>query len=129
MDLTVGASAPTINVGVNVNGIRTATLTVTIRNKGPRAAQQVSVLINVGYYFTNGSGQDWAKCTTPAGSSGIRLCQLGTVAAGATVTLTLPLTTQADESDQQPASAWNMGLEPRTSDYKYPTVTVPVTFS
>jgi hypothetical protein len=126
-DLAV--SAPTLNFGPKVNGTRTGTLTVTVRNKGPQAAGQVSLSLVLLDYFANGPGQDWAKCPVPAGSYTTRLCQLGNMPAGATVTLTLPLTTQADASYMQPADNWFISIQPRRGDLKYPSVKVSVTFS
>jgi hypothetical protein len=126
----VVVSAPTLNFGAKVNGTRTGTLTLTVRNRGPQAAEQVTILLDLRDFFSIGPGQDWAKCPVPgADSPATRLCQLGTLPAGSTVTLTLPLTTQADASYMQPADAWTVNLYPRTGNLKYPSVPIPVTFS
>lgn len=125
-DLTV--SAPALNFGPKVDGVRAGTLTLSVHNKGPRAATHVSLLLDLpSSYLENGVGGDWAKCPQPPGDH-TRLCTLGTIAAGATVTLRLPFATVADASFIQPASAWNIQVQPRLDDTKYPTVTVKVTF-
>lgn len=125
-DLAV--SAPTLHFGPKVNGVRTGTLTLSVHNKGPRAATQVSLLLELpSWSFKNGVGGDWAKCQQPPGGF-TRLCTLDTIAAGATVTLNLPFTTVADADNMQPADAWNIQVQPRLDDTKYPTVAVAVTF-
>jgi hypothetical protein len=108
VDLAV--SAPSVHFVAASGGKLSGTLTVTIHNKGPGEARQVSLLVWLDDTMQAGAGGDWGKCAR-VGTSGVTsVCQLGDVAAGATVALTLPLVTDMTQG---------ITLQPRVGDTKY----------
>jgi hypothetical protein len=88
------------------------TLTVTIHNKGPQVASRATLLVwyDEGSSTQAGTGGSWDKCAATGGTEPTRICQLGDIAVGATVTLTLPLRTDF---------AQGITLQPRVGDQKY----------
>lgn len=114
-DITVTASA---TVGAATNGKRSGTLTIVLHNHGPHAATQVSAEFEPQPYFSGTGGGSWSHCTALHTGDPAAVCQIGTIAAGGSYTLTLPLTTTAgpDFSDK-----WFVYVQPRTGTKKYPT--------
>jgi hypothetical protein len=111
VDLTV--SAPTVHFRRTSGTHSAGTLSVTIHNTGPRAAQQVSLLVWTDAPLAPGAGGDWAKCANADGSYPAPLCQVGDLAVGATVTLTLPLVSLSGGGGPV------ITLQPRIGDLKY----------
>jgi hypothetical protein len=109
VDLAV--SAPAVHFVAASGGRLSGTLTVTIHNKGPGEARQVSLLVWFGEAMGAGTGGSWGNCSGVDAGNRTPVCQVGDLAAGATVTLTLPLLADFTQG---------ITLQPRIGDQKYP---------
>jgi hypothetical protein len=109
-------SAPVVHFTGLIEGKSSGTLTVTIRNRGPLGARQVSVAVWPDQPVAPAVGGDWAKCVSRDGTSRARVCPVGDLAVGATVTLVLPLTALFGNQ--------SITLEPRIRDQRYDTLRV-----
>jgi hypothetical protein len=114
---TLNISAPAVHLTGLIAGKSSGTLTVTIRDQGPRDARQVSVAVWPDQPLAPGVGGDWAKCVTLDGTNRALVCPVGNLAVGASATLTLPLTGLFGSQA--------ITLEARIGNQVYDTVTVP----
>jgi hypothetical protein len=124
----VEVSVPTLAFGAPVDGFRTATLIVTIHNNGPHPAPSALAYIEYPFRIEEPSGGDWERCLD--GSDGALLgvesytvCELGTIAAGETVTLTLPMRRSSQyEAEESPHfSTYTGRVEVRADGLYYPS--------
>jgi hypothetical protein len=89
----LAASATNLTLGRAVNGQREGTVKVTVRNRGPGAANDVELRFVVPVALA-AAGQAWAKCAVSPrqGDQFGVVCPVGTVKAGASQTMTLAFT-------------------------------------
>lgn len=105
----IQVSVPTLVFGAPVDGFRTGTLTVTVRNDGPQPAADVSVYLEHDFGIEVASGGDWGRCTSSQGRvTTSAVCTLGSLAPGQSVTLTLPMRRAFEQE---------AGESPALSDY------------
>src|SRR5262249_54985716 len=100
-----------------VNGCRTGTMTITVRNNGPQLAPKVSAVV----YFANSQGTD--NCQVPAGQ-GWRSTEVVVdgLAPGESRTVTATVASN-DLGNGQPAGTTSGAIELRTGERRYPETT------
>lgn len=118
LDVTV----PALAFSAPADGFRTATLSVTIHNNGPQTATDVSVYLEHRFAIEAPSGGDWDRC--PEDGQVSTVCELGDIAPGQTVTLTLPMRRSSQyEAEETPHFSTYPGkVEARTGTFYYPLV-------
>jgi hypothetical protein len=109
-------TAPPVRFSGLTAGKSTGTLTVTIRNLGPRDAKQISVAVLPDQPLAPAAGGDWARCVTLDGTNRALVCPVGDLAVGATATLRLPLTAEF--------GGQSITLQPRLGQEKYDALRV-----
>jgi hypothetical protein len=130
-DLVV--TVPTLAFSAPENDFRSATLSVMIRNNGPRTASDVSVYLDYGWRIEEPSGGDWARCAVDPALYGDRtryaICSVGDMAPGQSVTLTLPMRRDSRyEAEERPHfSTYTGWAEVRVGSSYYPAVTYSLT--
>jgi hypothetical protein len=118
-DLTTTASA--VRFGPLASGVRAATLTLTLHNKGPRVAAAVSVMVYLPP-FSTAAPAGGATCSAPSRGAGeAYVCQVGDLAAGHTTTVTLNLTETTADSP-------TIEIQPRTGNEKYASLNLTATY-
>jgi hypothetical protein len=106
-DLAV--TVPTLAFGAPVDGFRSATLSVTIRNNGPQTAAGLSFFLRYSWGIEEPSGGDWGRCVLRDILAAV--CAIGDVAAGETVTLTVPMRRSSSfEAEETPHLSEYTGL-------------------
>jgi hypothetical protein len=104
----------TVAVGAPTNGVRTGTLTVVLHNGGPHRATQVALVLSLSQTITIGSGS--GQCPPiPAGNQA-EVCHLGSVAAGADLTVSLPVSYSNQQGD---TPGWYGSFEVRSGSTRY----------
>ena len=123
----IEVTVPTLAFSAPAGGYRTGTLSVTIHNNGPQTAAAVSVYIEHQFGIETPWGGDWFRCLWEGQISAV--CELGDVAPGQTVTLTLPVRRSSEyEAEESPHfSAFTGHVEARTGVFYYPSVTFGLT--
>ena len=99
-------------------------MSVTIHNKGPQTAADVSVYLEHRFGIEPSSGSDWDRCPLEDGQIST-VCELGDIGPGQTVTLTLPMRRSSQyEAEESPHfSTYTGKVEARTGAfYYYPPV-------
>jgi hypothetical protein len=112
----------TLVFGAPVDGFRTGTLTVQVRNNGPRPAADVSVYIEHYLDIEKPSGGDWSRCASPQnGFTRSALCTVGDLAPGQSVTLTLPMRREVirESGESWPLANYTGRVEARTGVLYY----------
>lgn len=123
------ATVPPLAFGPPVGRFRSGTLSVTITNNGPRTAADVSVYVYHHLGIEPPNGGDWDRCREGdhefIGIENFAVCRIGDLAAGQTVTLTLPMRRSTDHEDEENPSftTYTGGVELRTGTFYYPTQT------
>ena len=131
----VTATAPTVTFADTEGsaGTRMGTLTVTATNHGPHPASSLTLLVGMPLATPDSRSQgSWDRCQ-PLGGDSVQLCQIGSLGAGSSITLTLPLVVAGiDVPNPVPANGdvgWNAYLQPRTGSQKYAETHVKMLFS
>jgi hypothetical protein len=125
-------TVPTLAFSAPVDGFRSATLTITVRNNGPQTAADVSAYVDYQFGIEEPSGGDWGQCgkSDPAydGIGAFAVCSFGDIAPGQSITLTLPMRRSSQfEAEESPHfSTYTGRVEARTGTRYYPSVTYDV---
>jgi hypothetical protein len=128
----VVVSVPTLAFGAPSGGFRSATLSVTIHNNGPHPTSAAHAFIEYPFGIEEPSGGDWERCLDGndalLGLESYSICELGSIAAGQTVTLSLPMLRSSQyEAEEDPHfSTYTGRVEVRADGLYYPSVTYDV---
>ena len=112
-------TAPPVTLTDGSEGFRTGTLTVTVRANGPSA---VAAALLITTNADRQSGGDWGRCGSDSDANWV-LCDLGVLAVGESVTISLPVLVHPDV----PLPGGTLGdLAVRTDLGDYASVTIRV---
>ena len=112
-------TAPPVTLTDGSDGFRTGTLTVTVRANGPSA---VAAALLITTHADRQAGGDWTRCGSDSDANWV-LCDLGVLAVGESVTLSLPILVHPE----LPFPAATLGdLAVRTDLGDYAPVTIRV---
>jgi hypothetical protein len=132
----VTATAPTVVFTDTQGSAGTwiGTLTVTVTNHGPHPASSLTVLIGTPPATRYGKAPgSWGRCQPLGADKSPYLCRIGSLGAGSSATLTLPLAVAGIYAPRPiPANGdfgWNAYLQPRTGSQKYPDAHARMLFS